>query len=119
MARRRANWLRALIRDLDAVENHHREQIKSATEPTKPNSSPKLVKMKSVCFSGRKLRRLCVPLRKPLPERPPEPMRSLAWVMFQPAPKASASGLRKSSPALSDNHAGQSARPEEWRSPPR
>jgi hypothetical protein len=32
-----------------------------------------MVKMKSVCFSGRKLRWLCVPSRKPLPNSPPEP----------------------------------------------
>ena len=51
--------------------------------------------MKSVCFSGRKLSRLCVPCRKPLPATPPEPMAILAWVMFQPAPSASDSGLRK------------------------
>ena len=33
----------------------------NAMLPTKPNSSPKIVKMKSVSFSGKKLRRLCVP----------------------------------------------------------
>ena len=51
--------------------------------------------MKSVCFSGRKFSRLWVPCRKPLPDNPPEPMAILAWVMFQPAPSASDSGLRK------------------------
>ena len=42
-------------------------------QPTKPNSSASEAKMKSVCFSGRKLSWLWVPSPKPLPRRPPEP----------------------------------------------
>ena len=42
-------------------------------QPTKPNSSAKVAKMKSVCFSGRKFRWLYEPRPKPLPRRPPEP----------------------------------------------
>ena len=30
-------------------------------QPTKPNSSARVAKMKSVCFSGRKLSWLCEP----------------------------------------------------------
>ena len=67
--------------------------------------------MKSVCFSGRKLSRLWVPCRKPLPDSPPEPMAILAWVMFQPAPSASDSGIEEGhAPAPSDSRAAQSAR---------
>ena len=66
-----------------------------AMAPAKPNSSQKLVQMKSVWLSGRKFSRLWVPLRKPLPATPPEPMAILAWVMFQPLPSASLAGSRK------------------------
>ena len=38
--------------------------------PTKPISSENMVKMKSVCFSGRKLSWVCVPCMKPLPVKP-------------------------------------------------
>ncbi len=47
----------------------------------KPNSSARVVKMKSVCFSGRKFSRDCVPCMKPRPVQPPEPSAILAWVM--------------------------------------
>ena len=50
--------------------------------------------MKSVCFSGRKLSRLCEPCRKPLPDKPAGADGDLAWLMFQPAPSASDRGLR-------------------------
>ena len=49
----------------------------------KPNSSASVVKMKSVCFSGRKFSRACVPCMKPPPRRgPPEPSAIFAWVMW-------------------------------------
>jgi len=41
-----------------------------------------MVKMKSVCFSGRKLRWPCVPCRKPLPQMPPEPSAIFDWMML-------------------------------------
>ncbi len=41
-----------------------------------------MIRMKSVCFSGRKFRRDWVPCMKPLPERPPEPSAILACVML-------------------------------------
>ena len=47
-----------------------------------PHSSTKVVKMKSVCFSGRKFSDDWVPFRKPLPNVPPEPMAILDWVMW-------------------------------------
>ncbi len=47
--------------------------VVTANEPIMPNSSPSMVKMKSVCFSGRKLRWLWVPCMKPRPNMPPEP----------------------------------------------
>ncbi len=47
-----------------------------------PHSSTKVVKMKSVCFSGRKFSDDCVPFRKPLPNMPPEPMAIFDWVMW-------------------------------------
>src|SRR6056297_227602 len=49
--------------------------------PTNPNSSAKVVKMKSVCFSGRKFNRDCVPCMKPLPVHPPDPSAILDCVM--------------------------------------
>ena len=53
-----------------------------ATPPAKPNSSDSMVKMKSVCFSGRKLRCPCVPCRYPLPQMPPEPSAMRDWMML-------------------------------------
>src|SRR5581483_10343459 len=46
--------------------------------PTKPNSSPTTVKMKSVCCSGTNDRLVWVPLNRPFPNRPPEPIAALA-----------------------------------------
>jgi hypothetical protein len=48
----------------------------------KPNSSASVVKMKSVCFSGRKFSRDWVPCMKPLPVHPPEPSAIFAWMML-------------------------------------
>ena len=42
--------------------------------PRKPHSSPTVQKMKSVLCSGTKLNLVCVPSRKPLPLKPPEPI---------------------------------------------
>ena len=49
--------------------------------PTNPNSSAKVVKIKSVCFSGRKFRRLWGPCINPRPVHPPDPSAILDWVM--------------------------------------
>ena len=56
--------------------------------------------MKSVDDSGRKSSRDWVPSSQPLPVTPPEPMAVFDWIMFQPAPRGSASGLRKVSTRL-------------------
>ena len=45
--------------------------------------------MKSVLCSGTKLNLVCVPWRKPLPVRPPEPMAILDWLTLYPAPMRS------------------------------
>ena len=50
------------------------------TAPTKPHSSARTAKMKSVCFSGRKSSRVCVPSKKPLPHIMPEPTATLDWM---------------------------------------
>jgi hypothetical protein len=49
-------------------------KINNVIPPTKPNSSIKKEKIKSVSYSGRKLRGPWVPLNKPLPRKPPEPI---------------------------------------------
>ena len=63
--------------------------------PRKPNSSPTTLKMKSVCCSGRKSKRFCVPRVKPFPTMPPLPMATLDWISWYPAPRGSTSGSRK------------------------
>ena len=50
------------------------------TTPKNPVSSAKTEKIKSVCFSGKKLSRLWVPASKPFPQNPPEPMAILDWI---------------------------------------
>ena len=77
----------------------HKQKIRSRTyitkrdmPPIKPNSSAKVVKIKSVCFSGRKFNLDCVPCIKPLPLNEPEPRAILDWVMWYPAPKGSFDG---------------------------
>ena len=46
---------------------------RTETPPIKPNSSARVVNMKSVCFSGRKFSCDWVPCIKPLPFSPPDP----------------------------------------------
>jgi hypothetical protein len=46
---------------------------RSTALPISPNSSPNTAKTKSVCFSGRKSRCVCVPFIQPLPTTPPDP----------------------------------------------
>ena len=41
--------------------------------PSRPSSSPATVKTKSVCCSGTKPERVCEPLKRPWPKRPPLP----------------------------------------------
>ena len=53
----------------------------SAATPAMPNSSAKAAKMKSVVRSGMNSRCVCVPLMKPLPVSPPEPMAIMPWMM--------------------------------------
>lgn len=55
-------------------------------EPTNPCSSPMVQKMKSVSCSGTYFNLVCVPLRKPFPNNPPEPMAILLWLTLYPAP---------------------------------
>ena len=42
--------------------------------PQKPKFSPTEVKIKSVCCSGTKSPWVCVPFKKPFPQKPPEPI---------------------------------------------
>ena len=46
----------------------------STSTPSRPNSSQKAAKMKSVVRSGMNSRCVCVPSMKPLPASPPEPI---------------------------------------------
>ena len=48
---------------LTARQMRRANNISTKMAPTKPNSSPITVKMKSVCCSGTKSRFVCVPLR--------------------------------------------------------
>ena len=51
-----------------------RKSNKTPAEPRKPSSSPTVQKMKSVSCSGTNFNFVCVPFKKPLPCKPPEPM---------------------------------------------
>ena len=64
-------------------------------DPKKPNSSPNIVNIKSLCISGKKLRWLWVPSRNPFPKKPPEPRAILDWRIWYPLPSGSLSGLKK------------------------
>ena len=54
----------------------------TAIDPTKPNSSPATVKMKSVCCSGTNRPMVCPPRNSPLPNSSPEPIAISAWVLL-------------------------------------
>ena len=54
----------------------------SVDAPSSPSSSPATVKMKSVCCSGMKFPRVCVPSNSPLPNTPPEPIAMRAWLVL-------------------------------------
>ena len=70
-------------------------QIKPITEtvPIKPNSSPNIEKIKSVCFSGKKSKWDCDPFVHPLPNKPPEPTAICDCIIWYPDPNGSFSGL--------------------------
>ena len=61
-------------------------------QPTRPNSSEKAAKMKSVVRSGMNSRWVCVPFMKPLPVVPPEPIAISPWMMWKPLPSGSVVG---------------------------
>ena len=56
--------------------------------------------MKSVCCSGRKSRRFCVPWVNPFPSSPPLPIATLDWMRFHPAPRGSSAGSREDEEAV-------------------
>ncbi len=62
-ATRRPNWCRQRSAIAMAPNTISSSSPSSARQPTKPNSSASMVKMKSVCFSGRKFRCAWVPCR--------------------------------------------------------
>ena len=67
----RPKWLRLRKRDGEAVDEDERHKAPSSTSPpTRPNSSASMVKMKSVCFSGRKLEMRLGALHEALAEEP-------------------------------------------------
>jgi len=47
---------------------------KTIEHPTKPNSSPKALNIKSVCCSGINCKLVSLPCSKPVPNNPPEPI---------------------------------------------
>ena len=47
---------------------------KTIMHPTKPNSSPKALNIKSVCCSGINCKLVSLPCSKPVPNNPPEPI---------------------------------------------
>ena len=55
--------------------------------PSRPHSSPRTEKMKSVWCSGMKSRWICVPLSQPLPASPPEQIAMVDWMMLFPPPR--------------------------------
>ena len=66
-----------------------------ANMPTSPSSSAITEKIKSEWLSGIKSNWLCVPDRYPFPVNPPDPMAVWDWLIFQPVPNGSASGLTR------------------------
>ena len=56
-------------RDRKAVDDDQGIENKQPEPPTKPNSSASVVKMKSVCFSGRKLKMALAALQEALAEQ--------------------------------------------------
>ena len=58
---------RAAPRECTREERARRKSASATLTPMKPSSSPTTAKMKSVCCSGRKPSRFCVPSVKPLP----------------------------------------------------
>ncbi len=71
-----------LNKQLKAEKRHQKRkaQIRQASYPTNPSSSPTTLKMKSVCCSGRKSKAFCVPAVKPFPHRPPLPTATMDWI---------------------------------------
>ena len=60
-----------------SAQGHEAAQI-GAVRAT-PSAS--MVKMKSVCISGRKFRCPCVPCMNPRPEKPPDPKAIFDWMI--------------------------------------
>ena len=59
-----------------------------------PSSCASTANTKSLSWTGRNSPRVCVPLVRPVPRKPPEPTVICAWATCQPAPCVSALGLR-------------------------
>ena len=79
----RASWAVRQIRQ--AMIDRRASRVPA---PMKPSSSPTAVKMKSVCCSGTMSSRVWVPLNRPVPVRPPEPMAILACSRLYAAPRS-------------------------------
>jgi hypothetical protein len=60
--------------------------IITTVEPTNPHSSPTVQKIKSVLCSGTKLFFVCVPCKKPLPQKSPEPIAILDCITLNSRP---------------------------------
>ena len=54
-------------------------KTRTKTVPANPSSSATTAKMKSVCFSGKKLSWLCEPCPSPFPHIPPDPTATVSW----------------------------------------
>ena len=62
--------------------------------PTKPNSSPKALNIKSVCCSGINCKLVSLPSSKPVPNNHPEPIAILLCIKWYPPPNGSLFGSK-------------------------
>ncbi len=85
--------------EFNAIFKPHRTSVRNMiiriNAPTKPHSSAKTEKTKSVCCSGRNFNCVCVPRKNPFPMIPPDPTAMMDWMMWYPAPRGSCSGSKK------------------------
>ncbi len=87
----------SLARDATRItrRKRRRKSASATVTPRKPSSSPTTAKMKSVCCSGRKAPRFCVPSVNPFPSHPPDPIAICDWITWYPDACGSSEGSRK------------------------
>ena len=85
--------------------------------PTNPSSSPSTATMKSVRASGKNSSSSGC-RNRPFPNRPPEPMAVVDWIMFQPPPRDHSVGQTTSVFADADSSQAQTAKSAELQRQP-